>query len=538
MMTPLQRDEVTSTASETPLPMPVLVSQVDLGRFSFDPLTLAMFPLLDGEHTTAQIAQLLGAVLDDIMDRLNALRQANIVKWASPPSPSASATATKTASATDSTLSTGELALQALGEERPGRQNLFHADHCAILPGLAAQLIEVESEQSFTGALIFSRESDHITLHFQEGLPLGIQSTISRHEMGRMLHAMGRINTETADMYDHLLQSGKARHSIEALQKAGITDRAQLARMIYDRGRAILDEVNRWSGGTCTRRSQIMFPRNLPRCSLLPMAPTASDAVERPQTKAPSRWREERLTRDEEQFLVEHQSRYIAVDREKAQELHALDLNNKEKEWVRHIIEKPVQVSFAFSISPLFRVTSQRLMHQLIARGVFVLHEFNPQGSAAIPLEKLSAHLTQLKLANPYQVLSAHATSTEAEIERYFQRALATFDLNNFTQADKEQRQTIIDIQNVIQGARDELMQPERRRVRRAELWDATQLETFFDIQLKKAEIALELRRDGALALQLSLSALELRPNHPGALSIRSRAQQLVLFKRSGVVTN
>jgi len=321
-----------------------------------------------------------------------------------------------------------------------------------------------------------------------------------------------------------------------------VEDRRELAKLVYLRGRIILDELDSWDEGVWYRNPDVAFPPNVARCSLLPPASSAMPGAPtapagrpalKPGEKAPApekklTWRETYLTAEQEAFLHAQMPRYISVNREKGRDLATLGLSNREKEYLKAIVEKPMQVSFAMSISPLTRTVTQRMIVQLLQMGIFNLSETNPEGIAEVLPGDLHRYLVEMKMLHEFDVIAAHATSTQDEIERRYQKTIAIFDERYYQNITPEQRADLQEIRRRIEEAAAKLRDPVRRREIRERIWDKLQIDNFYDIQIKKARIALQMRRDGEAALLLASSALELRPHSAEAFGLVNGARQLL----------
>jgi len=228
-------------------------------------------------------------------------------------------------------------------------------------------------------------------------------------------------------------------------------------------------------------------------------------------------WRDAHLTVEENRFIDANLSRYLVVDLDAGRPLAGLGLTQKEARYVKNVAAKPMQLREALSISNLYRSLTRKLMFQLIDRRVFKIHETNPEGTAPVPLSELIPYLKRIERENHFDVLTAHATSTREEIEARYRQRLAQFDPSLYPRALEVHLDALEGIRARMTAAWEVLGDPRKRHEHRAAVYDRDQLAMFFDLQLRKTEMALRMRRDPATAIQLAESALEIRPSSPEA---------------------
>ena len=235
-------------------------------------------------------------------------------------------------------------------------------------------------------------------------------------------------------------------------------------------------------------------------------------------------WRDGPLTAAEEAFVEQNASRYLVVDPAAGKALAAMNLSEKEARFVRHLAGKPLQVREALSISTLFRSPTRKLVCNLVESGMFALHETNPLGVSAIPLEELRSYSEKLERENDFDVLAAHPSSTERDIAERYRARRVEFEDSRFPSALAENLAALHTIRARIDRAYEVLRNAERRRDYRRTVYSADQLDNFFELQLRKAEVVLKMRCDPEAALEVAQSALELKPGEPEATILAAAA--------------
>jgi len=239
---------------------------------------------------------------------------------------------------------------------------------------------------------------------------------------------------------------------------------------------------------------------------------------------AKASWREGPLTAEEEAFIERNASRYLVVDPSAGRTLAALGLGEKEVRFVRHLAQNPLQIREALAISTLYRSPTRKLVCALVESGVFALHETSPVGAAAVPVEELRAYCDRLVRENDFNVLAAHPSSTEAEIAARHRTRRAEFDDARFPSARPEHLATLREIRARIDQAYERLKDAPSRREYRLTVYSQDQLDNFFELQVRKAEVVLKMRCDAAAALEVAESALELKPGEAEATLIAAAA--------------
>ena len=79
-----------------------------------------------------------------------------------------------------------------------------------------------------------------------------------------------------------------------------------------------------------------------------------------------------------------------------------------------------------------------------------------------------------------------------------------------------------------IEEAYEVLKTPESRRKYRESIYDSEQLRSFYELQLRKAEIAIRMRMDPRSALALGKSAIEVKPNSSQARLVLAEAHLML----------
>lgn len=213
---------------------------------------------------------------------------------------------------------------------------------------------------------------------------------------------------------------------------------------------------------------------------------------------------------------------FYIVASDRAREIAGqMKLNTKEARYVEHVIDgTPMQLRRALTISALFKALTRKLIYMLIERGVLELHKTNPEVETPILLEDLESYCRSLETDNHFNVLSVHAVSTVEEIEIRYERLLKKLSPKHFENASDEQRRTLEKIRERIQVAWTVLGDDRSRREYRKSVYSKYQLNIFLNLQLEKANAALNMHSNPKAALDLAISAWDLMPGNPLAGNI------------------
>lgn len=519
--------------------VPSLMAHLDLSAFRLDPLSTSLMDKIDGARTAAEIAFELGVKLDEILDRLDALAQARIIsifdnessgQRLSRVSVVLEQAARNTMAPTNAIIDdgptpgvSGPRISSAVGphpdqiEDLPPKRGLEEAQKwVGVETGTLEEtpfpdlLTRLEGSQ-FSGGVRLERAGVTVTFYLAEGVPMAVESTNPDHEHGRMMARAGKIDAPVHDAYEAAMKRG-ASSPVAALAQAGISDRVALGKLLAWRGGTILGEVQGWTEGTYSMSPGAPFPPKIARVRL--------KALHRPKIN----WRDAHLTPQQTERLKAVASRYMVVSPDAGRALVQMGLTSKEARLVKNIARKPMQVREALSISTLYRSLSRKLMFHLIDRDIFILHETNPEGNAPIPLEELESFGKLMERDNHFNVLSAHATSTQAEIHARYLKRLAQFDPSLYPSARQKHLEALSAIRSRIEQAWEGLREVDERRRYRSVVYGKDQLEMFYDLQIKKAEMSLRMRQNAADALELATSALELKPQSADARLILAGA--------------
>jgi hypothetical protein len=511
-MGPGDREQTAGTAADRDGRLvPVKPPGVDASRYRLDAGTLRLLDLVDGERDAVEIAELLGADPAAVGARLEMLSRAGLLVLTKPsPLPSLAAF--------DKPDPDSAEAARVPPPAVPAKP--AH-DDAAAWKGVSSgsldqrpvpELLAEAASSGLVGAIRVERGEDRVTFYFSQGQPIGVRSECPRHDLGDMLRASGKIDQATHAAFRAAVERG-AEHAVSALRQAGIDDKARLAVFLAWHGGAILAEVAQWPDG----RYEIA-----PGAAIPPRV--AKVRIKYEPHAAKTDWREGQVTAAEQAFIERNAARYLVVDPAAGKKLAAMKLSEKEARFVRHLASKPQQIREALSISPLYRSPTRRLVYNLVESGLFSLHETNPHGVSAIPLEELRAYADRLGRENDYDVLAAHPSSTEREIAARYRSRRAEFDDARFPSASEEHLATLQAIRARIDRAYDGLKDAERRREYRKTVFSADQLDNFFELQLRKAEVVLRMRCDAPAALEVAESALELKPGEPEATILAATA--------------
>jgi tetratricopeptide (TPR) repeat protein len=491
--------------------VPVKPPGVDASRYRLDAATLRLLELVDGVRDADEIAAAFPAAPAAVRARLEMLARAGLVVLAEPARPRSLEAFEKPAPAD---------AGAARAASPPIPSKAAHEDAAAwkgvtsgALDDKPVEALLAEAAGSrLDGGIRFERGGDRVTLYLSQGQPVGVRSECARHDLGDMLRAAGRIDQAVHAAYRAAVERG-ADHAVSALRQAGIADKASLAASLAWHGGAILAEVAGWTGGRYEIAPGAAIPPRVAKVRIK-LAPHA----------VKTDWREGQLTAAEDAFIESNASRYLVVDPSAGRRLAGMNLGEKEVRFVRHLIAKPLQVREALAISNLYRSPTRKLVCALVEGGVFVLHETNPLGASAIPVDELPAYAEKLGRANDFDALAAHPSSPEREIGVRHKARRAEFDDARFPSADAGQLAALREIRARIDRAFDTLKTAERRREYRKTVYDADQLDNFFELQLRKAEVVLKMRCDAEAAFEVAESALELKPGEPEATILAATA--------------
>ncbi len=361
------------------------------------------------------------------------------------------------------------------------------------------RLLDEAAKSRFTGAVRLELDGEMVTIYFEKGTPTGVDSNAPRHEYATMLLDANKIDKRTADAYRAAMDSGSD-NPISGLRQAGIEDNKTLAMLVVWRGGTILGEICEWQSGTYSQSPGTSVPPNIARCRMRALHKTRVS------------WRDVNLDEKQMEYLKRNLSRYVSATPFAAQVVSSLGFGDKEARYVEHLIEKPMQLKEAMTISTLFRSLTRKVLFQLLDRGALELHETNPDGSAPIPLDGLEPFCRLFEQDNNFNVLTIHATSTQEEIEARHKNRLSQFAAARYTRARPEHLQTLEQIRQRLERAWKIMKDPDKRREYRNTIYGDHQLGTFFDLQLQKADFSFRMRRDYKDAMVHAESALELNP--------------------------
>jgi len=515
--------------------VPEKSAHLDISAFRLDTLSRDLLRAIDGRRSAAEISHMLEQPLVDILERLDALAQARIVTLfdGAPSGQRLSRVSVVLEQAAHNTIaptspiiddrppsispspsaSSPQQRPQArqLGD-LPPRREPEEGPWIGVTTGSldktgAGDVIAGAKESSLTGGIRFERGGISITVHFDEGNPIAVESTKPEHEHGDMLARSGKIDHGVQEAYRAALERG-ASSPVAALMQAGIADRPTLGRLVAWRGGTILGEVQGWTDGTFSINPGAPIPPKVARIRL--------KALHRPKVN----WREVHLTPEQSERLDALASRYMVIDPNAGRTLIRMGLTSKEARLVKNIAKKPMQVREALSISTLFRSLSRKLVFHLIDQEIFTLHETNPEGNAPIPLNDIVSFSKLIERDNDFNVLTAHASSVGEEIEARYRKRLEQFDPSLYPSARPEHLEALEIIRERLDRAWENLKDPTRRGEYRRTIYGKDQLEMFYDLQMKKAEMSLRMRQNSKDAALLARSALEVKPNDPNALLI------------------
>ncbi|MFO8072967.1 MAG: DUF4388 domain-containing protein [Polyangia bacterium] len=472
--------------------VPSIIPEIDLSRFSLDPVTEKLIAGVDGRSDIEKLARSTGVDLQTALQRFEQLGEASIVEL--------------------------EFGRDRNSGRRPGEVDRSRAS----LPVKSAErveggwvgeitgelgettardLLERAAREKLSGVLRFAGDGGRIETHFEDGRPLAATSTFPRHEHGEMLRAAGKISEQTHRAYREALAAG-AEHAPAALFRAGVKDRKQLARLLTWRGSAILKEVSEWSSGSYALVPGAPFPPKVARCSLI-LPARKKRGVERG-------WRKAVIEKEDLQHLEANRARYLVPAESAAGIAARLGLKDKEKRLVDHLLEEPTQLARAEVISTLFRRQTRMLLLELIRRGAFELSDTNPKGDRPHELEDLGGLARRIERANHFDVLTAHPVSTPAEIEQRYRKRLDEFDPRAYPGAEPEHLEHLAAIRRRLDRAWEVLSDKSTRRACRRQLYDREQLINFTTLQLRKAQTAIRMRNDPLLGCELAASVLDI----------------------------
>jgi hypothetical protein len=481
--------------------VPVKPSGVDLSRFRLDPASRSLLELVDGVRDADEIAAALSEGPAAVRSRLEMLARSGLVAFVETEAPRREASVAAAPPAAKPADDGARIAAAWTG-----------AREVPLASKPVKALLDELAQAAFAGGVRFERAQEAVTLYFEAGHAIGVRSELARHELGVMLRAAGKIDDRTHEAYREALAQG-AGHPVVALRQAGVSDRAELARLLSWHGAAILSELARGDGGIARIAAGVPVP-----------AGVAKVRIDLEARAASGEWRDGPLTAQEEAFIEGNASRYLVINAGAGRALAAMGLGEKEARFVRHLAASPRQVREALAISTLYRSPTRKLLCALVEGGVFALHDTSPEGAAEVPIEELAAYAERLARDNHFNVLAAHPSSTAREIEERYKVRRAQFDDARFPHAEAQHRASLTAIRARFDKAIAVLKDAESRREYRKSVFDAEQLDNFFALQLNKAEVVLKMRCDAAAALEIAESALELKPGEPEATIIAATA--------------
>jgi hypothetical protein len=355
-----------------------------------------------------------------------------------------------------------------------------------------------------TGSVAFSRQGKKITVYFEQGQPVAAEGSAPEHEFGAMLRKGGRIDEILYAAYKQALEAGSP-NAVVALRYAGVQDRKSMAGHASWHGRSLIEEAYGWRDGAYTVTPGEPVPPRLPKVSL--GAPTGVSA----------NWRKAPLSEEQEAYIEKVGSLYMVATPAALQLVATMGLEPKEAQWVKNVLEKPIQVRKAQTISTLFRTVTRKILNVLITSSAIKLMETNPDGVTPVELEELAPFASRIEVDNHFNVITAHPVSTVNEIKTRYESRLADFDPRLYPQADPTQQMALARIKRRFDKAWEVLGDEQTRREYRNTTYGRDQLEGFVDLQLRKAEVALHLRMQPNVALPLAESALDVFPENTHA---------------------
>ncbi|MDD5307186.1 MAG: tetratricopeptide repeat protein [Deltaproteobacteria bacterium] len=368
----------------------------------------------------------------------------------------------------------------------------------------AAAVVDKARITGLTGSVAFSRQGKKITVYFEQGQPVAAEGSAPEHEFGAMLRTSGRIDEILYAAYKQALEAGSP-NAIVALRYAGVQDRKTMAGHASWHGRSLIEEAYGWRDGSYTVTPGDPVPPRLPKVSLA--APTGVSA----------NWRKSSLTEEQEAFLEKMGPYYMVATPAALQLVATMGLDPKEAHWVKNVLEKPIQVRRAQTISTLFRTVTRKILSALVTSTVVKLVETNPDGVTPVPLEELAPFASRIEVDNHFNVITAHPVSTLEEIKTRYRNRLAEFDPSLYPQADDVHKDALKRIRQRFDKAWEVLSDEQTRREYRNSMYGQDQLESFVDLQLRKAEVALHLRQNPDVALPLAESAMDVLPENAHA---------------------
>ncbi|MBN2802814.1 MAG: AsnC family protein [Deltaproteobacteria bacterium] len=495
--------------------IPKICDSIDTTRFSFDPLTVEILTHIDGRSSVERLAEDIHASRDEVQSRLDALEIAHVIEFSRDVIEEINSKIPDLYPRMDATNESVQQVYQKQNVDDFEGEQPSHAFDSRP----PEKSIDDAIKSKFSGQVAFHRENSQVIIHFSKGEPVGVQSTLAEHEYGALLLNSGKISDEVHENYSKIISSEKNIHPVKALAMAGRFSKTELGELVYHRGRTIIEDVKTWQEAAIHSKSETVFPDNIARCSLLP-----KETFEHKKEKFI--WREIPLTEDQKNELHDKMSLYMSVNSSAGKELASMGLTGAEKEFVKSFINEPVLVRYVMSISSLGHATSRRLIYWLLKKNIFTLTNFNPEGSADIPNDELVNYLAHLKHKNEFDILSVHAVTIEKDIKKRIAASLETFSFNSYKDLTSEQERALHEIKELIEDAGKKLLNPKLRRDIREKVWNNFQLNNFYNIQIKKASIALQMRMDYNAAIDLAQSCLEVKPGDPLAFSILNSAKK------------
>jgi len=450
---------------------------VETSAYYFDPLSEKILEKIDDVITVKELICEVGGDPVEVIKNLKMLKQIGLVDW-----------------------------IIDEDEETQHVENRS-SDNLGLLSDKNAMALLVEASiSSFSGSLSFIHGKDTVTFYFKKGRPKGVKATAKRHDHGTMLHGEGLIDDEMLKRYQLAIQRN---HSpIAALRQAGVPDRVTMARFVIWRAKTLFTEVLRWSDGNYEITPYDKFPSEIVCCNLM---------LKSVQGGA---WAGG-LSEEQEQFMLEKRTWFMCENEAAASIIDNMGLDEAERRFVGYIQDVvPVLVSKAVTLASFYRAKANKIVYFLIYFGAFDIQKDKPGGYAPIPLDELESYYQKFIIRNHFEVLDAHAVSNEDELSVLYKKQIKKFDVKYFEKATSVHRNILNTIKKRINEAWKVLGDAKSRRQYRNGIYSPYQLENFFFLQLEKAESALKMRSDYGEALNLAISAWDLKPNSEKARSL------------------
>ncbi len=491
------------------LARPMRILGIDLSCMRLDALSLNIMEHINGNNTVKQIIDATGARASEVTDRIDLLHRGRLIYLSSK-----ERSISSTVHSREPPVSTAPVSRQPTPVIEKLESPVKKCSQDPVTGSLetddAKAVIAKAVKNTFSGSVRFEKNGDTITFHFIDGKPMGVVATAKRHDHGTMLHRAGMIEIEILRKYRAEMSQNPA--PVQALRRAGIPDKKTMAKFLFWRAETLYREVLGWFEGTYSVSANAPFPPGIARYPLRLRGSTGEKNATFLKT---------RLTEEQTRLLLDNRSRYLVSAPNALHIASKIRLGEKEERYVKHVLEEaPMQLSRAMAISTLLKATTRKILLYLIEEGVFDFHDVNPEGNAPVPLEDLEPLCKRLETENHFAVLTAHAVSTEKEINSRYERRIRQFDPGRYPGAKPEHLETLARIRSRIDRALDVLRDTNRRREYRKSIYTAFQLENFFHLQIEKAEAALRMRQRPAEALPIALSAWDLCPGSPVARTI------------------